>query len=268
MTRLPLGDGHVSASARRGEVFACDQGPGRVGGADHAGPWIHGSTFDLTAKAVVDGRVTWPGSVRFSLGSSTFRVAGNGLPRGTPTGTFPIARSDDAYAYDRNPNAIATQTVSLALPAHPKLAARASCLPMGMIGIAVNGVAIFNALDDAHRDAVAHETQDLCEGHPQLRGVYHYHSIPPCLTGSTRAKQQRLVGYALDGFAIFGPRGENGKLLADTNLDACHGHVATVTLHGKRVRVYHYHATLEYPYTLGCFRGTPVRSPLSGPGPR
>ena len=38
VTRLPLGDGHVSASAKRGEVFACGRGPGRVGGADHAGP--------------------------------------------------------------------------------------------------------------------------------------------------------------------------------------------------------------------------------------
>jgi hypothetical protein len=30
-------------------------------------------------------------------------------------------------------------------------------------------------------------------------------------------------------------------------------------VNGKRVRTYDYHATLEYPYTLGCFRGTPLR---------
>jgi len=24
------------------------------------------------------------------------------------------------------------------------------------------------------------------------------------------------------------------------------------------VSMYHYHATYEYPYTLGCFRGTPI----------
>jgi YHYH protein len=266
VTRLPLGDGRVSTSAKRGYVFACQQGPGRQGGAQHAGPWIHGSTFDLTEKAVVDGRVSWSGKVRFAVRGSRLVISGNALPTSTPTGRFPISPSDDAYAYDRNPNAIQPQTLSLSLPASPKLAAAPSCVPMGMIGIAVNGVALFNALDDAHRDAVAHETQDVCEGHPQMRGIYHYHSIPPCLTGTTAKAQEGLVGYALDGFPIFGPRGEDGKLLTDAALDACHGHVGWVTLHGKRVRTYHYHATLEYPYTLGCFRGTPVSSPLAGPG--
>lgn len=266
VTRLPLGDGRVSTSPRRGYVDACRQGPGRRGGAPHAGPWIHGDTFDLKQKAVVGGRVHWNGEVRFVVRGNRLLVTGNGLPEGTPTGKFPISPSDPAYAYDSNPNSIGSQSILLSLPAHPKRAARPSCVPMGMIGIAVNGVAIFNALDDAHRDAVAHETQDLCEGHPQRRGIYHYHSIPPCLTGSTVRSQERLVGYALDGIPIFGPRDSDGKLLTDADLDACHGHVGWVTLRGKRVRIYHYNATLEYPYTLGCFRGTPVASPLTAPG--
>jgi hypothetical protein len=268
VTRLPLGDGHVTSSPKRGNVDACRQAPGRPGGAAHAGPWIHGNTFDLAEKAVVDGRVHWNGSVRVSVHGTRLLITANGLPKRTPTGRFPISPADDAYAYDRNPNSIEPQTVFLSLPAHPRIAARPSCLPMGMIGIAVNGVALFNALDDSHRDAVAHETQDVCEGHPQMRGIYHYHSIPPCLTGKSVKSQEALVGYALDGFPIFGPRDTNGKLLTDADLDACHGHVGWVTLRGERVRIYHYNATLEYPYTLGCFRGTPVSSPLAGPGGR
>ncbi len=266
VTRLPLGDGHVSSSPKRGEVDACRQAPGRPGGAQHGGPWIHGATFDLKEKAVVDGRVQWPGTVRIRVRGTRLLVTANGLPKLTPTGRFPISPADDAYAYDRNPNSIEPHTVALSLPAHPTIAASPSCLPMGMIGIAVNGVALFNALDDSHRDAVAHETQDACEGHPQMRGIYHYHSIPTCLTGTSVKGQERLVGYALDGFPIFGPRDAAGRLLTDADLDACHGRVGWVTLRGKRVRIYHYNATLEYPYTLGCFRGTPVPSPLSAPG--
>jgi hypothetical protein len=265
VTRLPLGDGHVSSSPQRGDVDACQQVPGRPGGASHTGPWIHGATFDLKEKAVVDGRVHWKGVVRIAVHGTRLLVTGNGLPKLTPTGRFPISPADDAYAYDRNPNSIEAQTLSLSLPARPKVAATPSCLPMGLIGIAVNGVALFNALDDSHRDAVAHETQDVCEGHPQMRGIYHYHSIPTCLTGTSVKGQEGLVGYALDGFPIFGPRGPDGKLLTDADLDACHGHVGWVTLRGRRVRIYHYNATLEYPYTLGCFRGTPVSSPLSAP---
>jgi YHYH protein len=267
VTRLPLGDGRVSAAAKRGYVYAC-QSARRPNGPDHAGEWIDGSSFDLTEKAVVDGRVRWNGRITFSRRSARLVINGNGLPRKTLTGRFPIEPSDDAYAYDRNPNAIRSQSVSLTLPARPKIASEASCLPMGMIGIAVNGVAIFNALDDSHRDAVAHETQDLCDGHPQRRGVYHYHSSSRCLTGGTVAAQEKLVGYALDGFPILGPRGENGKLLTNADLDTCHGHVSSITLDGKRVRMYHYHATLEYPYTLGCFRGTPAPSPLAPSGAR
>ncbi len=265
VTRLPLGDGRVSTTAKRGYVYACHSVAARPGGADHAGDWIHGSSFDLTEKAVVDGRVRWNGKISVSRTSSTLVIRGNGLPRKTLTGRFPIAPSDDAYTYDRNPNTISSQAVSLTLPARPRIASNASCLPMGLIGIAVNGVAIFNALDDSHRDAVAHETQDLCDGHPQMRGIYHYHSIPDCLSGTTVTSQEKLVGYALDGFPLLGPRGENGKLLTNKDLDACHGHTSWITVNGKRTRTYHYHATLEYPYTVGCFRGTPVPSPLAGP---
>ncbi len=266
ITRLPLGDGHVSSSPSRGNVFTCRRGPGRGGGAAHGGPWIHGSTFDLTEKVVVSGHVPWPGRVRFAARNGRLLVMGNGLPVKTATGRFPISPSDPAYAYDRNPNAIEQQNVLLSLPLDPKPAATPSCLPLGMIGIAVNGVALFDALDDANRDALAHETQDSCEGHPQMRGVYHYHSIPSCLSGTSVKAQEKLVGYALDGYPIFGPRDADGKLLKNADLDACHGHVGWVTLRGKRVRVYHYNATLEYPYTLGCFHGTPVAAPLSAPG--
>jgi hypothetical protein len=32
-----------------------------------------------------------------------------------------------------------------------------------------------------------------------------------------------------------------------------------VSWNGEQVSMYHYVATLEYPYTVGCYRGTPVR---------
>ncbi len=269
--RLPLGDGHVTTSgARRGYVFSCQQGGG-PGGAGTDGPWIHGTTFDLHAKATVEGSVRWP-NARFTIRRSGSRlvVSGNDLPTFGVTGTFPIASSSTAYRYDRNPNSIRAQTVSYSLPASPKIAARASCVTGGQIGVATNGVAIFDALDAGDRDAVAHEVQDRCGGHPQQQGTYHYHAIPACLTkgDSTRA-HSRLVGYAFDGFPIYGPRGDGGRLLTNADLDACHGRVGTVTLNGRRVRTYHYVATLEYPYTIGCFRGTPVRTapPGGGGGP-
>ena len=258
--RLPLGDGHVTTSgARRGYVFVCQQSSA-PGGASTDGPWIHGTTFDASAKATVEGSVRWP-SARFTVrrSGSKLVVSGNDLPTFGVTGTFPISSSSTAYRYDRNPNTIRAQAISYSLPASPRVAAKASCLTGGQIGVATNGVAIFDGLDAGDRDAVAHEVQDRCGGHPQQQGAYHYHAIPACLTrGESTRTHSRLVGYAFDGFPIYGPRGDGGRLLTNADLDACHGRVATVTLNGRRVRTYHYVATLEYPYTLGCFHGTPA----------
>ena len=33
--------------------------------------------------------------------------------------------------------------------------------------------------------------------------------------------------------------------------------------HGNKVSMYHYVLTEEYPYTVGCFKGTPVTADLS-----
>ena len=258
---LPIGDGKVTTTGpRRGYVYRCGSGPGG-GGAGVDGPWIRGDgTYDLTAKATVDGSVRW-NAARFSASRSGNRrsLSGNGLPTSHTTGIYPIQPSDDAYQYDRNPNSISAQSLAYSLPARPRRAASASCLTAGPIGITRSGVVIFDGLDAQERDAVAHEVQDRCGGHPQMSGIYHYHSIPSCLTrGQSKRKHSGRVGFALDGFPIHGPRGTGGKVLTNQNLDACHGHTHKITLDGRRVRFYHYHATLEYPYTLGCFRGTPA----------
>jgi hypothetical protein len=44
-------------------------------------------------------------------------------------------------------------------------------------------------------------------------------------------------------------------------LDVCHGTTSTVPWNGKMTRIYHYVATLEYPYTIGCFHGRAISLP-------
>jgi YHYH protein len=204
--------------------------------------------------------VRWP-DARFSIQTIGDRrvLTGNALPVGQTTSSFPIARSDPAFAIDPNPNPILAQTLTFALPLQPTPAADAGCVPMGVIGVAVNGVPIFNALDAAGRDAVAHEVQDRCHGHPQGAGIYHHHNLSRCAQSTDGATSHSpLVGYIADGFALYGKRGEGGALLTNADLDECHGHSHTITVNGAQFAQYHYHATTEYPYTIGCFKGTPV----------
>jgi len=254
---LPLGDGKVSSEPRRGYVYACTS-RFRGGGAQHTGDWIHGSVWDSTGKIHVQGEVRWPTATFVTTTErGERRVSGNGLPVTETTGIFPIRRHDPAFQIDRNPNSIESQHISFSLPIDPTPAEVSRCVPMGMIGVALNGVAIFNALDDAGRDAVAHEVQDHCSGHPQMMGAYHYHGPSSCIPGATA--KNVLIGYALDGFGIYSMYDDNGKEVTNSDLDECHGRVSRIKWDGKDVKMYHYVLTREYPYTVGCFRGNPVR---------
>ncbi len=110
---------------------------------------------------------------------------------------------------------------ALQLPLTPVVNEKETCLPSGMIGIARDGRIIES-------------------------------NVPFLAYGSI------LTGYALDGFAIYGPV-EDGKAVTNDILDSCHGHVHTVVDQDVPSTVYHYHVTNDMPYTLGCFKGTPIQ---------
>jgi hypothetical protein len=264
--QLPLGDGKYTTTAPAvGWIFSCRAGLNGPG-ANGPTPWIdeHGHTFDPTAKPSAQGHVEWPQhKYSIQLDGDTRKILTNDLPDHA-TGTFPISPSDPAYKYDRNPNHIAEQTLVYALPATPMQLAQPACLDMGPIGFLLSGVVIFNGLDAGGRDALAHEIQDNCQGHPEMSSEYHYHNLTRCIADPGTG-HSNLLGYALDGFGIYGVRGEDGRELTNADLDVCHGHTHAIQWDGKTVVMYHYHATREYPYTLGCFRGTPVRDHPKGP---
>lgn len=258
-TKIPLGDGKVSTSAKVGYVYSCQTSFGSHGGAAHAGDWIQGDTWDSTQKIAVQGNVSWPNAVFSAVAENMKRLlSGNGLPVNSGTGNFPIAQSDPASQYDRNPNSIKEQTVAYQIPANPTISSTPTCVPMGVVGYAINGVAIYNALDADGRDAVAHEVQDSCDGHPQEAGEYHYHGPSKCMPNINENAQ--LVGYALDGFGIYSLKDKNGNEYTNADLDECHGITGEIEWNGKTVTMYHYVLTREYPYTISCFRGTPVTS--------
>jgi YHYH protein len=267
-THLPVG-GAPSSTPAVGTVYACQTTFGG-GGAAATGTWFNGDgTFDLTKKPVVDGDVSWPDAkLKVTRKGSKRIITGNDLPVKHTTGTFPVGSTDDAFQFDPNPNSIRGQTVDVTLPAGPKVAAQPSCTSGGPIGIMLSGVQIFNALDAGGRDAVAYELQDHCNGHPQQQGAYHYHSLSECVAETDSGTgHSKLLGYVYDGFGIYGTRGEKGKVLTNADLDECHGHTHTVKWNGKKAKMYHYHATAAYPYTIGCYRGTPaVTQPGGGAG--
>lgn len=264
-TRLAVGDDMFSTTPTVGRIYAC-RTTFDGGGASTQGPWFNGDgTWDSTAKIAVRGDVRWDAaSVRFEVRGDSRVITANALPA-HGTGEFPIASDDPASQYDRNPNSISAQTISQELPVRPAVAADASCV-RGDVGIALNGVPIFDGFDAGGRDAVAWEVQDQCHGHPQEGGVYHYHDVSPCLDDEGTG-HSALVGYAYDGFGIYGPRGEGGASLRNEDLDECHGHTHSIEWDGATTEMYHYHATAQFPYTVSCFRGASAQGAPTGGAP-
>ena len=262
---IPLGDGYRSTTPKVGYVDSCGIGGG--GGATAVGPWIdeRAHTWNSLTKPAVEGSVSWP-DARFSVarsGSSRV-IRTNDLPRGHTSGVFPIAAGDPAHRYDMNPNRIAPQSIDWKITASPTMAAKATCTGGGAIGVLMDGVVLFNALDGQGRDAGAHEILDKYQGHPDAGDTYHHHEVPTFMIDNASGRST-LVGYALDGFGIYVERDADGALLTNSALDACHGRTSRVLWNGRVTDIYHYVATIEYPYTIGCFRGTPISSGVTMP---
>jgi len=219
-------------------------------------PWVNisGGTWSMVTKAAVQGDVSWPAKFTASHQGAEEVLSGNGLPR--RSGVFPVSPSDPAYAYNPDPTAVIAHTVRVTIPYNPVQGASAQCVG-GVVGIAINGIPILDGFDADGNDAAGVETQDTCHGHPNAINGYHYHSLSPCLLSKKALTHTTQVGWALDGFGIYVEYNANGQLLTDADLDACHGRTSVVPWHGKEVDIYHYDMTMEFPYTVGCFVGTP-----------
>lgn len=121
----------------------------------------------------------------------------------------------------------------------------------GPIGVAVNGVPIFNPDRPGNTGPVDTKVGgelDVCNGHAGRADDYHYHAAPTCMMADIDAARQPL-GWAVDGYGIYGFTRADGSTPAR---DACGGETDPAT--GD----YRYHATAAYPYLLGCFTGAPV----------
>jgi hypothetical protein len=261
---LPLGDSkYVTNTPKVGYIYLCNARTGDDGGAQGTPTWITGTTWTPGDKPQVDGSVSWKNATFKNIISGVKRlITGNDLPLNHTTGTFPIDRNSTAGKFDQNPNSIKTQNLSYTLSVNPTYSDTPTCMG-GEVGIMLSGVALFNGFDANLRDAQAHELQDSCSGHPQKDGEYHYHGMSNCFKD---VSVSTVLGYALDGFPITGNKVSDGKYLETQNLDVCHGITSEIVLEGKKKTTYHYVLTEDFPYSVSCFRGTPIKVGGGGQG--
>lgn len=179
-----------------------------------------------------------------------------------PTAVFPNSG---------NPNRIEVQDFRFRLPLEPTLNDHITRVPMGPIGVALNGVVFFNPFEQGGMNAVEGYSEvwlDSCCGHPEQRGVYHYHKYPVCVKSPFRDNGRQhspVIGFGFDGFPVYGPYESDGLMAMDVAgddaLDVCNGH-------SDEARGYHYHVTPgRFPYILGGYAGVPDPASMRGRRP-
>ncbi|HEY9787242.1 MAG TPA: YHYH protein [Candidatus Obscuribacterales bacterium] len=233
-------------------------------------------------------------------------IRSTGLPNHA-TGEFPNAG---------NPNTISAQDYVFKVPRIPSMTGYTIPLGMDRFGVAVNGIPLDpGAAEWWHNDPFSgwqYEAMhlgprlgiDRNNAHVQPNGAYHYHGVPTGLLERLSAYNRPvLIGYAADGFPIYGPRhysnandpksalkelkasyrvkqgtrrggpggAYDGSFVQDYeyvaglgDLDDCNGRFGTTPEYP--MGTYYYVLTQSYPYVPRGFKGIPDESFRKGPG--
>ncbi len=254
---------------------------------------------DVTSQT----KFTVEGSVRF--------VQSNGLP-GHEIGDFPNRH---------DPIAVKSQSHQLRMPLQPARSDKPIPLNMWWFGVALNGVPFDPSgpfwegdVSSGWQFEVLHPANSIALGidrnnaHTQVGGMYHYHGLPDGLiaqlTSRNPFRTMQLLGYAADGYPIYGPEcPENaddpasptrrlrssyrlsdhkrssgplgrpdGRFVEDHvydpefgDLDECNGRIGPTPEFPDGT--YYYVLTDGFPYIPRYYRGRPDKSFQHGPPP-
>jgi len=243
--------------------------PGQVNGkvvADAIAPLVLGSaTLNAgVTRTTLTGSSTACLNIRNSTLSST-----SGTARVSCDGTYAYFGSTGIASHTMMDGITATNLqVPIAqqfngangwkIPLNPTIAATTTTAVDGPIGVAINGVPIFNPCKQGgcqNGDTKVLGELDRCNGHAGRADDYHYHAAPTCMMAEQPDPHYwdtHPIGWALDGFAIFGYYNADGSVA--TRDAVCGGNTLPVP---NAPSGYSYHVTDVSPYVLACFRGTP-----------
>lgn len=238
--------------------------------ADNMSAWLRKGYIDRAGKTVEADRFV-PDNVILTFTKTHLVVRSHNLPN-HPTAVFP----DVSRVLDGNPNVIREQDQTFYLPLEPRANVQHKAMTgienryvmnPGAIGVAVNGVVFFDPYD---ADAVpAFWRLDRCCGHPSPRSQYHYHKYPVCVKSPWRddgTDHSPLIGFAFDGFPVYGPYEANGVMAKDLKENPLN----EFNLHEDAARGPHYHVTPgKFPHIIGGYWGfvEPRNVQRGGPPP-
>jgi len=230
--------------------------------------------YDVSNVAGAGNAYPMP-SIEVTCTEETIDVVSNGIPH---------------YAFQAvTPNALQAQNHTWSIPRNPVFVDEMTDIPLlGLVAFSINGLSIYGPnegpIPDPYGDPIYNDIMDWCQGHTGPNGDYHYHALlESCFFDNPALNAPSpILGFALDGFPIYGPRGcvdadcrevvtfqsswrqsgdpttyawdnytcdqESCAAAQDDRLDRCNGRVGPDG-------TYRYHATDTFPYILGCYHG-------------
>ena len=232
--------------------------PTASGTTSPSGTTTTGTTTGTTSGTAPAWYAAFGNGTTVTVSGNFVVITSNGLPDhkspyyGTTSPQYEKYNGSNP-SFQLNPNSIRAQTLTFRMPITPTKLGTPSPTPLGPIGVAINGVPIFNQYAGPNQPLTGEiNSFDQYNGHPQQTGQYHYHVEPTWLT---RTSREALVGVLLDGYPVYGPM-ENGVFVSSSALDAAHGHTAVTREFPQGI--YHYHTTGDAPYINDSgFAGTP-----------
>ena len=101
----------------------------------------------------------------------------------------------------------------------------------------------------AQHDTLQTGQLDICGGHAGRGDDYHYHVAPTCMIEAMEnAGDAAIIGWAFDGFPIYGDANPDGTPIAEGVLDVCNGQT-------DETFGYRYHTSPDAPYIVQCLMG-------------
>jgi len=162
-----------------------------------------------------------------------------------------------------SPNSLCAQNIEASLPLYPIVSGRITAIPTrGPVAYALNGVPIFGPQEAGSQNAVESTFFVGCAGHPSPNGQWHYHH--PNIGCVGVENPDKLVAYALDGFAIYGAL-PGSKAEVDSQLDKCNGryvdgiyryHVRNLNQVDETLPYANSDGSNNWNYILGCYAGS------------
>jgi len=237
--------------------------------AQNMDAWLRPGYVDVEGKTVEKSRHV-PNNLVITFTDTHMVMKTRGLPN-HQTAMFP----DRWRNLDGNPNYLQEQDAEFKIPLEPKEnpdGRRAMqnennndrALNGGPIGVAVNGVVFFNPFDHL-LDSDAVWRLDRCCGHPAPNKMYHYHKYPACVKSPWADDGEQaspVIGFALDGYPVYGPYERKGQLARDLKENALN----EFNVHQDEARGWHYHVTPgKFPHIIGGYWGVAERPARRGP---